>query len=212
MPHIAKYLIDGQPAPSVNEVTGCLSKDSLINFFWRPLGFVEADKITGESRDRGIATATALENYRKGLVQDIPPEIAPFVALWDSYQCRTGYTIQVSEPHLESRKYLYHGSPDGLGHLPGQPIELFDDKVKDKRADYKILMNEAAYAQAWLEMHGEKISQFRIFTYHPVKLAFFEDVYENKPEYLDDFLRCREMLEVNKRADAWYRTHCRKIK
>lgn len=210
MPHVSKYLINGIVAPSVNEVTGCLSKDALINNFWRRLGFEKADAITKKARDLGLSSAECMEYFRKGIVHDIPEAIKPFVETWANWQRENNYQVIGVEVHLESKKYHYHGSPDGIGRLPAGEIELFDDKVKDKVADYKTLMNEAAYAQCWLEMYGERINKFRIFTYHPKSAKLYMQEYDNKQEYLDDFLICREMYKVNKRAEEYYESNCKK--
>jgi len=213
MPHVSNYLIDGVKAPSVNEITGSLSKDSLINHFWRKLGFQKADEITDISRNRGIASADAMETFRKtGRVPE-SPELLVFVNNWHTWQESTGYIVKPEnvEAHLESKTYCFHGSPDGLGQMPGEAMELFDDKVKDKLADYKTLMNEAAYAQCWKEMTGETIKQFRIFTFHPKSGNLTTTVYVNEPQYFEDFLRCREMMFVNQRADAYYRANCKRM-
>lgn len=213
MPHISNYLINGIAAPSVNEVTGTLSKDSLINNFWRKLGFQKADIITETARNRGITIAEMFEKFRKGdssFAENMAEFELSFLKSWTDWQHENKYEVVEVEPHLESVKYHYHGSPDGLGRYPLGSLELFDDKVKDKLADYKTLMNEAAYAQCWLEKTGERIEKFRIFTYHPKSARLYMQEYDNKQQYFDDFLRCREMLEVNKRAQLYYDVNCKK--
>jgi hypothetical protein len=212
MPHHSNVLINGVQAPSVNEVTSCLSKDSLINQFWRKLGFKKADEITKKAADLGTNVAHALDMTRKTawVENDVPADLMPFVAAWKRYQQDQCLEVDPGhvELHLKSTKYAFHGSPDFFARYPGQPLFIGDDKVKDKAPDYKILMNEAGYIQAFEETTGEKIKDILILCYHPKSAVITPYWFENKPEYLRDFLHLRETYEINKRAEAYYKANC----
>jgi len=209
MPHISSHYINGVKAPSVNQVTGCISNEGLVKW-WRKLGFAACDKITKESQERGTEIHGLFEAMLKG--QPVPEghRYYAFVSALQMWNISSGYKFLAIEPHLESKQYAYHGSPDAVGQTKDGVLEVVDFKIKDKEADYRILMNEAAYAQMWLEEKGAKPERFRILNFHPKTAELTEKVYENKPEYFEDFLTCRKMLEVNKKADTYYRTHCMK--
>lgn len=224
MPHIRNFVFEGKVLPSVNTITDSLSKAGLINW-WRKFGFEACDKKTETSRQRGIDVHALFEDYLKGKIQDLPQDhiYTRFLLSLKNWQSKTGYVFAAVEPHLVNPEDEYHGSPDAIGHLPGdaEAWEVLDYKIKDKQADYRILMNEAAYARCNVrEIEGKrfsyelapwagKIKRCRILTFNPETAEVHDKVYLLHETYFSDFKTCAQMYWVNKRADAWYNENCR---
>lgn len=219
MPHIANFEVNGLRAPSVNEITDSLSKDGLIHNFWRKLGFKKADKIGAAARDQGIALASAFELYRQsGKAGKQTKYTKICLKNWHKWYAGTVYTIPTDaliEPHLVNTKDGYHGSPDVImaDTMANMEPVLGDDKSKKRFSDYKLLMNEHAYAMCdSIEVDGKleklpwepPIRTFWFWTYcpecgnlYPRMHCFDEQVYK-------DFLTCKAMREVNKVAEAYF--------
>lgn len=208
MPHHDDVYLEGVKIASVNEITNSLSKEGLIQWY-RKLGFAEADRQTRTARERGIEVGKLFEDLstRPDMVL-IPSQYVQFVETWQSW-VNQGFKILSIEPHLFSKIYGYHGSPDVILKAPDGTIEMGDYKVKGREADYKIMMNEAAYIQAYKEETGTQIERIRIIGFHPDSARLYEKVYPNEPEYFEDFLTCKKMMEVNKKSAKWYNRHCK---
>jgi hypothetical protein len=220
MPHV-KFTYNNIELPSVNEVTGSLSKQGLINW-WRKLGFKAADKITQESADKGRDIASVFEAYRKREldINSISIQYKPFVQSYQEWVDKVGSVKQLAvEPHLVSLKHGYHGSPDLIFSLDDE-VEVGDDKAKGRPPDYKLFMNEAAYANCELiEVNGEltpvpwkvPIRFFRFFSYHPDTGQLLEAKREKyKPDLFGDFLVCKQMFDVNQKAEKYFKENCGK--
>lgn len=224
MPHISNFQINGVRAPSVNEVTDSLSKDGLIRNFWRKLGFKKADKVGGLARDQGIALASAFELYRKtgDPESSVEGKSAKYVKIclenWHKWYAGSVYTIPTDaliEPHLVNTVDGYHGSPDVVlasTMMDMEPV-LGDDKSKKRFSDYKLLMNEHAYAMCDSIDVGDKleklpwtppIKQFWFWTYCPDCGNLYPRVHNFDPQVYQDFLICKAMREVNKVAEAYF--------
>lgn len=214
MPHVSRFRLNGQLIPSVNTITGSLSQEGLIRGFYRPLGFKKADKVGAEAREKGIALATAFEDYRKTGKMPRTKFAKTCTVNWIDWFGKSGLTIsqQFVEPHLVNTVEGYHGSPDIVLAHDGEPV-LGDDKAKKRFSDYKILMNEMAYAQcdSYEDAEGKivpvpwdvPIKTFWLWTYsdsgllYPVK-------HEYDPVIWQDFLTCKQMLMVNRRAEKYF--------
>ncbi len=220
MPHISNFQINGVRAPSVNEVTDSLSKDGLIRNFWRKLGFKKADKVGGLARDQGIALASAFEDYRKtgSTVGKQSKYTKICLENWHKWYSGSVYTIPTDsliEPHLVNTVDGYHGSPDVVladTMMDMEPV-LGDDKSKKRFCDYKLLMNEHAYAMCdSIEVDGKieklpwtpPIKQFWFFTYCPDCGNLYPRVHHFDEQVYKDFLTCKAMREVNKVAEAYF--------
>ncbi len=220
MPHIANFEVNGLRAPSVNEITDSLSKDGLIRNFWRRLGFKKADKIGNLARDQGIALASAFEDYRKiGSTKGKQTKYTKIcIENWHNWYSGSVYTIPTDaliEPHLVNTVDGYHGSPDVIladTMMDMEPV-LGDDKSKKRFCDYKLLMNEHAYAMCdSIEVGGKleklpwtpPIKQFWFWTYCPDCGNLYPRVHIFDKQVYDDFLTCKKMREVNKVAEAYF--------
>lgn len=218
MPHVAKFEINGVRAPSVNEVTGSLSLDGLIRNFYRIQGFKKADKISNAAREQGIKLAEVFERYRQtGKTGKISKYNQTCVDNWTEWFQEQPYEIKSDdwvEAHLVNTKDGYHGSPDVVLHEGDVPC-LGDDKSKKRFSDYKLIMNEHAYAMCDSyedrETHEIKklpweppIPFFWFWTYHPITGRLFPVKHEFKPEVYEDFLTCKAMGVVNKRSEKYF--------
>lgn len=221
MPHISHFKLNDVEIPSVNTCTDSLSKDGLIRNFYRPNGFKEADRIGGAARDRGISLATAFENYRKFGKQPRKKFEKTCLNEWRGWlsTCELFVSPAFVEPHLVNTKEGYHGSPDVImSDIMGQPV-LGDDKAKKRYSDYKILMNEHAYAacDSYEDENGAilpvpydvPVRVFWLWTYSPVTGILYPAVYHWDDAIWQDFLTCKAMLAVNKRAEKYFNTHAK---
>jgi hypothetical protein len=218
MPHISNFRLNGVRIPSVNTVTDSLSKDGLLRNFYRKLGFAEADKVGNAARDKGISLATAFENYRKFRKLPRKKFEKTCLANWQMWMNDTELTLspEFVEPHLVNTVHGYHGSPDlVMSDGAGQAV-LGDDKAKKRLSDYKIMMNEAAYAHCDSYENAEgkivpvpwdvPITAWWVWTYNPKTGDLHPNYYRLDPEYFQDFLTCKKMLDVNKKAEKYFRS------
>lgn len=224
MPHISNFQLNGVVIPSVNECTDSLSKDGLMKNFFRRLGFKEADRVGNAARRKGTALATRFENLRKFGKPKL--KLTPFqeicIANWQTWMSNTSLFInpEFVERHLVNTVEGYHGSPDVImADCEGQAV-LGDDKAKKRLSDYKILMNEHAYAMCdSYEVDGVitpvpwdvPIRSFWLWTYHHETGDLYPEVHHFEDAIWQDFLTCKKMLVVNQKAEKYFATHCQKL-
>lgn len=221
MPHVAKFLINGERAPSVNEVTGALSLEGLIRNFFRVQGFKKADKISSAAREQGSKLAEIFERYRKtGKTGKISKYNEACVEQWTEWFNASPFKLDDDgtfiEVHLVNTKEKYHGSPDVvmLREDNGTPV-LGDDKSKKRFSDYKLIMNEHAYAMC--DSYEDPVTKeikklpweppietFWFWTYHPETGRLFPVEHQFAPEVYTDFLTCKAMGAVNKRSEKYF--------
>ena len=206
MPHIDSVILDRVRIPSVNEISGCLSKES-ITAWQRRVGFKAADKITQESRERGTEIGKAFEDILKGKEPSYDIKYNAHVANFKEWSKKIKRVSGI-ETHLINAVDMYHGSPDLVADF-GSGVEMVDYKVKARAFDYQILMNEAAYCEAWRTMYGEEIKIIRLVNFHPDTGLIHENVLELKHKWLQDFFTCHEMWKVNQTAQAYWQANCR---
>jgi hypothetical protein len=214
-------LLNGQRIPSVNECTGTLSKDGLIRNFWRPLGFKKADRVSREAREQGSSLAEVMERYRKtGKTGPISAYNKACVQNWTKWYDESDLEIKSDsyiEPHLVNTIEGYHGSPDVILHRDWHPV-LGDDKSKKRFSDYALLMNEHAYAMCDsyedLVTHEIKklpwlppVQEIWFWVYDPDTGELFPESTAFDPLVYADFLRCKAMVGVNKRAEDFFKAH-----
>lgn len=227
MPHVNSFRLNGKLIPSVNGITDSLSKDGLIRNFYRPLGFKEADKVGKAARDKGVHLATAFENYRK--FAKLPRKTKRYefekccIDNWQAWRDTTGLIVvpDFVEPHLINTKEGYHGSPDiVMVDMQGQAV-LGDDKAKKRLSDYKILMNEAAYAHcdSFEAADGSiqpvpwdyPITGCWIWSYCPVCAQMTPEYKATDEQAWQDFLTCKRMRDVNKTSEKYFRDVVKKL-
>ena len=219
MPHVSNFMYQGDEIPSVNGITASLSQDGLLRNFYRKLGFKEADKISSEARKAGTKLASIFERYRQtGKTGNISALYKACVKNWLRWYENQSYEITEDcwvEPHLVNTRELYHGSPDVIINQNGN-VALGDDKLKKRFADYKLLMNEHAYAMC--DSYEDPITKeikklpweppiplFWFWTYDPKSGDLFPVQHVFHEEIYSDFLICKSMLGVNKKAEAYFR-------
>jgi len=215
MPHITRFQLDGEIIPSVNTITGALSQEGLLRWY-RKLGFKKADKVGGAARDQGIKLAEVFERYRKtGKTGHISAYQRKCVDNWTKWYETTPLTLidRFIEPHLVNTVDKYHGSPDVILEWKPDSMLLGDDKSKKRFAGYNLLMNEHAYAMCdSIEVDGvitklpwePPIRAFYFWTYHPETGELFTEQHEFDPQVYQDFLLCKQMLKLNKKAEKYF--------
>lgn len=204
MPHIKKWLIDGEIAPSVNQVTDLIPKEWLIKWY-RKVGFEEADRISKTSREHGTNIHELFDRFWKGdLKQDDLSELERnFVRSMATWSREKNVQVLHSEPHLESKLHKFHGSPDLITKVEDYN-SMTDYKVKDKYPDYKTILNEAGYAIMAEEMFGIKIDKITILNFNKETGDMFEPiVIDITKQFISDFLQLRAAYYVKLRADEW---------
>lgn len=206
----------------MNTITDSLSKEGLIRNFYRPLGFAEADRVGGLARDKGISLATAMENFRKFGKLPRKKYEKTCLAHWRAWlsQCDLVISPFFVEPHLVNTKEGYHGSPDIVMSNGDGAAVLGDDKAKKRLSDYKILMNEHAYAMCdSFELDGVikpvpwdvPVTSFWLWTYHHETGELFPEVHHFDEAIWQDFLTCKKMYRVNRTAENYFTKHCGKL-
>lgn len=222
MPHVSRFRLNGVLLPSVNACTGSLSQDGLIRNFFRKHGFRKADKIGGEARDKGIALATAFEEYRKTGKMPRKKFEKTCLKSWLAWRDTTELILNPTfvEPHLVNTKEGYHGSPDVVMCNAFGEAVLGDDKAKKRLSDYKVLMNEHAYAMCdSFEVDGVNapvpwdvpIRSFWIWTYSPETGTLYPELHMFDDAVWQDFLTCKKMLMVNRKSEKYFDTHCQTL-
>lgn len=220
MPHRDRFMYNGVDLPSVNMITDSLSKDGLIRNFWRKLGFKKADAVGNKARDQGLALATAFEDYRKtGKTKGKQTKYTQIcLENWHRWYSGSVYTIPTDsliEPMLVNTVDMYRGSPDLIMADTMMNLEpvLLDDKSKKRFSEYKLLMNEHAYAMMdSIEVNGEleklpwtpPIQSFWFMTYCPDCGNLYPRMHRFDNQVYQDFLTCKKMREVNRVAEAYF--------
>lgn len=228
MPHVNRVEVDGIVIPSVNTITGSLSKEGLDR--WKEKYQIQAvealtkakpsvekalaalrhcDTVRDESAGKGTEITKLFEDIAKGLEVDVPEQYQRYVDSFLNWQAKHSYLFVAVEPHLINPVDMYHGSPDAVGHPANKPLEMLDYKVKRRGVDWKVLLNESAYIRAWGVVTGQLINTIRIVTFHPETAKPHEQVFENDPQYFNDFLTCYDQYAVNKRAEQWFNKYCK---
>lgn len=208
MPHISKFTIEGKIAPSVNQVTDMIPKEWLVNWY-RKVGFKKADEISKTSRDKGTDFHELFDRFWKGQVivdKCTPVEVVAINSL-TQWSKQNKIEVLASEPHLQSVKHCFHGSPDLIARTPKGIINP-DYKFKDKHPDYKTILNGTAYSLMWEEMNGEKVDEIVILNFSKETGELTQElVFKIEDEYVADFLDLRYAYNVKMRANAWDEKH-----
>jgi hypothetical protein len=212
MPHIHSYHLDGVRIPSVSTITGSLSKEGLERW-WRRDGFEECDRQTTEAKKRGTRVALMFERYRKRKREPKNEYLRTVLGQWREWGEGWNGIELVAEPHLVNTIDQYHGSPDLV--FKEDKWVLGDDKAKKRFADYGLLMNEHAYAMCNMLDDPKKglipvpwpvpLTDIWFWSYHPVTGKLYPHRHEFDPAVYKDFLTCRAMYCVNKRAEKYFK-------
>jgi hypothetical protein len=217
MPHFSNFKLNGKVIPSVNECTDALSKEGLYRNFFRKLGFKEADKQSKDAKKKGDNLAKAMELFRiDGTKHKTDGYINRCLDNWYKWYAQSPCHIGADdwiEPHLINTIVGYHGSPDVVLEEP--EIILGDDKVKKRFADYRLLMNEHAYAMC--DSYRDKLTNeirrvpwaipiktIWFWTYDPDSGTLFSEKHSFEEQVYRDFLTCHAMQRINQRAEAYF--------
>lgn len=208
MPHVSGYKINELLVPSVTEVTGVLPKPFLEQW-WRRYSFEWCDQYTLMTQERGKRLHGYLEDFLAG--KEVPEEALPYTKALTNWISGAKFEVTGSEHHLESRKFLYHGTPDLIGHIDGD-YKVVDFKFRPSM-HYDILLNEAAYAQMFLEETGEEIDEIIILRFNTDTHLMEEPfIAPNRQEYLEEFLALRRVWDIQKKAGSFDRKQYREAK
>lgn len=216
MPHRDHYKLDGEIIPSVNDVTGLLPAEGLVR--WRNrVGEKESARIMREARNKGTKLAKAMEAFRKFQHLHKDEFRAACITNWNKWFMRQELELLEVECHLVNTLDKYHGSPDGVWRdLDGDAV-LGDDKVKKRFADYRLLMNEHAYAMcdSIEKTDGSivpvpwkwPIRQLIFWTYDPDTGEMYPSPHEFDSRVYKDFLTLRNVWDINARAEEYFKEH-----
>lgn len=94
-------------------------------------GFIDTTFYTEEGRDRGTRVHEATYHDDMNITNETEPEIMPYLLAWRKFKKDTGFIPQICETPMMCKAYLYAGTPDVVGELPGRvrraAVELHDD-------------------------------------------------------------------------------------
>ena len=213
MPHVKRWTYNGEVWPSVNGVTGLLHSDALDNW----LRIAKNRKQGKLAQKKGGALASYFENRRKGIPasEDIFSGIC--FRQWEKWFDAQDLVILETEPHLVNTLDKYHGSPDLIASDIHGGAVLGDDKIKKRFADYKLLMNEHAYAMCDSIEMGKgnivpvpwkfPIARIVFWSYDPDSGEMFASEHEFMPEVYNDFLTLRSVYDIKNKADKYFEEH-----
>ena len=222
MPHVKRWTYNGEVWPSASTVTGLLHSDALDNW----LRIAKNRKQGKLAQKKGSALASYMEYKRKGIPS--PGDIFSGICLedifsgicfrqWEKWFDAQDLVILETEPHLVNTLDKYHGSPDLIASdIYGEAV-LGDDKLKKRFADYKLLMNEHAYAMCdSIDMGNGNIipvpwefpiERIVFWSYDPDTGEMFVNEHEFIPEVYKDFLTLRKTYDIKNRAEEYFTEH-----
>lgn len=213
MPHVKRWTYNGEVWPSVNGISGLLHSDALDNW----LRSAKNRKQGKLAQKKGHDLAAYLENLRKGIAQ-IPDEFSGLCASqWVKWFDEQELEILNVEPHLVNTLDRYHGSPDVIAcDIHGEAV-LGDDKIKKRFADYKLLMNEHAYAMCdSIDMGKGKIipvpwkvpiERIVFWSYDPDSGEMYASEHGFTPSVYNDFLTLRKVWDIKNTSDTYFIEH-----
>jgi hypothetical protein len=84
-------------------------------------GFIDTAWFDDWSRDKGKAVHLACHYDDLDCLdeEDLDPVIIPYLEGWRKFRTDTGWVTELSEQPMMSSTYLYAGTPDAIGYLPG---------------------------------------------------------------------------------------------
>lgn len=204
MGHREKHLICGEEAPSVTQVLSVVRKPFLETWRGR-LGNVECDRIMKESQELGHHVHEAIEAYFRGEpAQSLTHQEAEMFELVKQWAIESQFRPLELELHLESVKYLYHGTCDAIGSFPDGKLLMVDWKTSSG-VDELYGAQLAAYTQAREEETGELITDgliVRVDKKKGAKVPFEVVRFNDLPRYFKVFEHCLNLWRfVNKKGE-----------
>lgn len=158
-----RYLLNGQPVPSVTQVLEPLTDYSHVP----PAVLAHAQAI-------GTAVHRACELFdRDDLVMDsLDPRILGYLAAWQRFKSETGFVVEAAELRLASDVYRVAGTLDRVGLLRGvlgKPRAILEIKTT---ADFMPSFGPqlAGYWQLWRESKRLATSQLLATRRYAVQL------------------------------------------
>jgi len=193
----------------VSRIVGSLSKAGLIKYFYRPKGFQEADRITEESRARGLRIGKLFENLAtKNSIEFNNDEERLFASAWASWHKASDAAFIQVETAVYDYDALYWGRPDFVNVDVNGTVEIGDYKVKAHKADYQTRLAEEAYIRAYNKYAATNSNPFatriRVVTFHPETAAVTQELFFPDDNIWEDFLTCNHMYYTNQNAEAYY--------
>lgn len=219
-----RYLLGGEPIPSVTQILGVINKEALVP--WAKKVTLEAvegylkqllgqtltlsddtigmiisesrrasDTVKNVAADLGKQTHALIEEHlRTGKVPDVPAELKPAFDSFLEWKKTNPFEVVSLEHAVYSEKHWYAGTFDLLGR---DHQGLFVADFKTGSGVYnESPMQIAAYAEAFRETSGQKISRGLILWLSknpPAQFKPFECVDLDKS--FESFLAAKELRE-----------------
>ena len=205
MGHREKYFINGEEAPSVTTILNVVRKPFLET--WRgKLGNAECDRIVAESQELGHRFHEAIEAFYQGHeLPELPQREAEMFALFRGWALESKFEPMELELHLESKKYLYHGTVDTFGRFEDGVIVAGDWKTSSSiNDDYGMQL--AAYAEAYNETTGSNVTEgfiLRVDKKPGAKKPIEIKRFTNLPKYFEAFMHCKSIYDFVNKKGAW---------
>lgn len=195
MPHKA-VLIKGKRYPSITEVLGCLNKD-WKEFWWRKVGFAEADRVSRESAELGTYLHSLVEKHLIGeAVTPRDNRTKKLFELWLDWFTESSYIFVSQEQFITSEKLKTGGTYDCLVRDKEGNLLLIDWKFS-KNTEVLRPVQLAGYSLCFNEKNSEKIKNGQIVRIDPKE----EKVYPSQIYELKKFEKSFKILR--KAYDIW---------
>lgn len=195
MPH-QEFIKDGVNYPSVTTVIGCLST-AWKEFWWRKVGFAEADRISKESRELGTACHALVEEYLTGKLEQIPDgQVGELFRLWLEWYEKSGYSFVSQEELVVSEKYVFCGTYDCLLKDKEGNLVLADWKFS-KNDDNLRPLQLAGYAIA-LSEQGIDVKTAIIVRVDPKERKVVPKMIKSLVKAIKAFLIVRKVFDISK--------------
>ena len=147
---LSKYVVSGQPVPSVTEI---LSIESLYDFAGIAPSVLEKARERGERVHRFLE----LEDRELGFGDEPTEDIAGYVHGWRRFKRDTGFVADLVESVVVSKRYQYGGQLDRKGSMTGEPRVVVLD-IKCVAAMTKATpLQTAGYTLALPEVESGKL-------------------------------------------------------
>ena len=112
---VSKYVVDGQPVPSVTE---CLDVAGYVDLSKIPFQILEDARIRGTAVHKWLELVVAWPDVVRGV--DPPEFLAGYIAAWERWRIESSFEIKSVEGSVVDPVYRYAGTFDLDGHTGGR--------------------------------------------------------------------------------------------
>lgn len=190
-----EYRINGVAVPSVTGIVAALREKSGAS-----------DETMEYKRQLGKAVHKAIELHERDDLDlgSMDPDTLPFFEAWLEFKREAGFQVIECERIVYSKKLLYAGTLDVVGHRSTQELELLDAKCV-WAMDAATGPQTAGYAIAYEELTKQKVRRRggvqllrdRTYRFHP---------YTDRNDYLV-FHNCLTRLRAGEAINSWKALH-----